>query len=45
MQTPLSAAEDAEEAVIFPNPSGRYPEVQSLIGSTFQLLSLSGKPP
>ena len=41
---PLSATDDAEEAVIFPNPSGRYLEVQSSVGGTFQLLSLSGKP-
>ena len=39
-----SAAHDAEEAVIFPNPSDRYLEVRFPIGSTFQLLSLSGKP-
>ncbi|MDE0471298.1 MAG: T9SS type A sorting domain-containing protein, partial [Ekhidna sp.] len=41
---PLGAAEDAAEAVIFPNPSGRYLEVRSSVGGTFQLLSLSGKP-
>ena len=41
---PLSAAEDAEEAVIFPNPSGDYLEVRSPIGDTFKILSLSGKP-
>ncbi|MDE0470931.1 MAG: T9SS type A sorting domain-containing protein, partial [Ekhidna sp.] len=29
---------------IFPNPSGRYLEVRSPVGGTFQLLSLSGKP-
>ena len=40
---PLSAAEDAEEAVIFPNPSGRYLEVRSSVRGTFQILSLSGK--
>ena len=43
-EAPLNAAEDAAEAVIFPNPSGRYLEVRSAIGETFQLLSLSGKP-
>ncbi|MDE0471809.1 MAG: T9SS type A sorting domain-containing protein, partial [Ekhidna sp.] len=41
---PLGAADDAAEAVIFPNPSGRYLEVRSSTGGTFQLLSLSGKP-
>ena len=41
---PLSAAEDEAEAVIFPNPSGRYLEVRSPISGEFQLLSLSGKP-
>ena len=41
---PLSAAEDAEEAVIFPNPSGRYLEVRSSTGGVFKILSLSGKP-
>ena len=41
---PLSAWDDAEEAVIFPNPSGRYLEVRSSIRGTFQILSLSGKP-
>ena len=41
---PLSAADDAAEVVIFPNPSGRYLEVRSSIRGTFQLLSLSGKP-
>ena len=42
-EAPLSAAEDAAEAVIFPNPSGDYLEVRSPVGGTFQLLSLSGK--
>ena len=41
---PLSVADDAAEAVIFPNPSGHYLEVRSPIGDTFQILSLSGKP-
>ncbi|MDE0472666.1 MAG: T9SS type A sorting domain-containing protein, partial [Ekhidna sp.] len=41
---PLGAADDAAEVVIFPNPSGRYLEVRSPVGGTFQLLSLSGKP-
>ena len=41
---PLSAANNAEESIIFPNPSDRYLEVRFPIGSTFQLLSLSGKP-
>ena len=44
---PLSAADDAAEVVIFPNPSGRYLEVQSAGGPaaeiTFKLLSLEGK--
>ena len=41
---PLNVAEDEGEALIFPNPSGRYLEVRSSVGGTFQLLSLSGKP-
>ncbi|MDE0471015.1 MAG: T9SS type A sorting domain-containing protein, partial [Ekhidna sp.] len=40
----LSFSEAEEAAVIFPNPSGRYLEVRSSFGGTFQLLSLSGKP-
>ncbi|MDE0471201.1 MAG: T9SS type A sorting domain-containing protein, partial [Ekhidna sp.] len=43
-EAPLGALEEAEEAVIFPNPSGDYLEVRSPIEGTFQLLSLSGKP-
>ncbi|MDE0470966.1 MAG: T9SS type A sorting domain-containing protein, partial [Ekhidna sp.] len=43
-ETPLGAAEDAAEAVVFPNPSGRYLEVRSSVGGTFKILSLSGKP-
>ena len=39
----LGAVEDVEEAVIFPNPSGRYLEVRSPVGSAFKILSLSGK--
>ncbi|MDE0470538.1 MAG: T9SS type A sorting domain-containing protein, partial [Ekhidna sp.] len=42
-KAPLGA-DDAAEAVIVPNPSGRYLEVRSSVGGTFQLLSLSGKP-
>ena len=41
---PLSVADDTAEAVIFPNPSGDYLEVQSLTGGVFKILSLSGKP-
>ena len=40
----LLGAEDTEETVIFPNPSGRYLEVRSAMGGTFRILSLSGKP-
>ena len=43
-EAPLNVAEDAAEAVIFPNPSGRYLEVRSSMGGTFRILSLSGKP-
>ena len=35
---------EAEEALIFPNPSGDYLEVRSPVRGMFQLLSLSGKP-
>ena len=41
---PLSATDDAAEAVIFPNPSDNYLEVRSSVGGTFKILSLSGKP-
>ena len=41
---PLSATEDEAEAVLFPNPSGRYLEVRSSVEGTFQILSLNGKP-
>ena len=40
----LLAVEDTEEAIIFPNPSGRYLEVWSSVGGTFKIVSLSGKP-
>ena len=40
----LLGAEDTEEAVIFPNPSGDYLEVWSSTRGTFKILSLSGKP-
>ena len=43
-EAPLNAAEDAVEAIIFPNPSGDYLEVRSPVEGAFQLLSLSGKP-
>ena len=39
----LGAVEDVEKVVIFPNPSGRYLEVRSPVGSAFKILSLSGK--
>ena len=41
---PLSVLDDMAEALIFPNPSGRYLEVRSPVRGTFQILSLSGKP-
>ena len=41
---PLSSSEDEAEALIFPNPSGRYLEVRSSTGGVFKILSLSGKP-
>ncbi|MDE0471450.1 MAG: T9SS type A sorting domain-containing protein [Ekhidna sp.] len=41
---PLSLADDEVEAVIFPNPSGRYPEVRSSVEGTFKILGLNGKP-
>ena len=42
-EAPLGAAEGATEAVVFPNPSGRYLEVRSSVEGTFKILSLSGK--
>ena len=41
---PLSVADDAAEALIFPNPSDDYLEVRSSVGGTFKIVSLSGKP-
>ena len=35
---------EAEEAIIFPNPSGDYLEVRSPMEGTFKIVSLSGKP-
>ncbi|MBC6426924.1 MAG: BspA family leucine-rich repeat surface protein [Ekhidna sp.] len=40
---PLSAADDTKEAVVFPNPSGRYVEVQSPVESPIRILSLGGE--
>jgi len=40
---PLSAAEDALEAVVFPNPSGRYVEVQSPVESPVRILNVGGE--
>ncbi|MBC6427254.1 MAG: BspA family leucine-rich repeat surface protein [Ekhidna sp.] len=39
----LSAAGDASEAVVFPNPSGRYVEVQSSVESPVRILSVGGE--
>ncbi|MBC6425038.1 MAG: T9SS type A sorting domain-containing protein, partial [Ekhidna sp.] len=40
---PLSAADDAVEAVVFPNPSGRYVEVQSPVESPIRVLNVGGE--
>ncbi|MBC6411189.1 MAG: T9SS type A sorting domain-containing protein, partial [Ekhidna sp.] len=40
---PLSAADDTKDAVVFPNPSGRYVEVQSSVESPVRILSLDGR--
>ncbi|MBC6410314.1 MAG: T9SS type A sorting domain-containing protein [Ekhidna sp.] len=40
---PLSAEEEASEAVVFPNPSGRYVEVQSPVESPVRILSVGGE--
>ncbi|MBC6426904.1 MAG: BspA family leucine-rich repeat surface protein [Ekhidna sp.] len=40
---PLSATDDAVEAVVFPNPSGRYMEVQSPVESPIRILSVGGE--
>ncbi|MBC6426174.1 MAG: HYR domain-containing protein, partial [Ekhidna sp.] len=40
---PLSAAGDAVEVVVFPNPSGRYVEVRSPVESTIRILSVGGE--
>ena len=40
---PLSATDDAVEAVVFPNPSGRYMEVQSPVKSPVRILSVGGE--
>ncbi|MBC6401242.1 MAG: T9SS type A sorting domain-containing protein, partial [Ekhidna sp.] len=39
----LSVADDALEAVVFPNPSGRYVEVQSPVESPIHILSVGGE--
>ncbi|MBC6425521.1 MAG: T9SS type A sorting domain-containing protein, partial [Ekhidna sp.] len=39
----LSATGDAVEAVVFPNPSGRYVEVQSPVESPVRILSVGGE--
>ncbi|MBC6400303.1 MAG: T9SS type A sorting domain-containing protein, partial [Ekhidna sp.] len=39
----LSAADDTKEAVVFPNPSGRYVEVQSPVESPIRILSVGGE--
>ncbi|MBC6410081.1 MAG: BspA family leucine-rich repeat surface protein [Ekhidna sp.] len=39
----LSTAGDAVEAVVFPNPSGRYVEVQFLVESPIRILSVGGE--
>ncbi|MBC6425015.1 MAG: BspA family leucine-rich repeat surface protein [Ekhidna sp.] len=39
----LSAEEEASEAVVFPNPSGRYVEVQSPVESPVRILSVGGE--
>ncbi|MBC6401813.1 MAG: hypothetical protein GDA37_12565, partial [Ekhidna sp.] len=39
----LSAAVDAVEAVVFPNPSGRYVEVQSPVDNPIRILSVGGE--
>jgi len=39
----LSAKDDVVEAVVFPNPSGRYVEVQSSVESPIRILSVGGE--
>ncbi|MBC6409794.1 MAG: T9SS type A sorting domain-containing protein, partial [Ekhidna sp.] len=39
----LSAADDTKEAVVYPNPSGRYVEVQSPVESPIRILSVGGE--
>ncbi|MBC6427018.1 MAG: T9SS type A sorting domain-containing protein, partial [Ekhidna sp.] len=39
----LSAADDVTEAVVFPNPSGRYVEVRSPVKSPVRILSVGGE--
>ncbi|MBC6425069.1 MAG: BspA family leucine-rich repeat surface protein, partial [Ekhidna sp.] len=40
---PLGLGDDAVEAVVFPNPSGRYVEVQSPVESPVRILSVGGE--
>ncbi|MBC6425551.1 MAG: BspA family leucine-rich repeat surface protein [Ekhidna sp.] len=40
---PLGIRDDVVEAVVFPNPSGRYVEVQSPVESTIRILSVGGE--
>jgi len=39
----LSTGDDTKEAVVFPNPSGRYVEVQSPVQSPIRILSVGGE--
>ncbi|MBC6400762.1 MAG: T9SS type A sorting domain-containing protein, partial [Ekhidna sp.] len=39
----LSAADDVLEAVVFPNPSGRYVEVRFPVESPIRILSVGGE--
>ncbi|MBC6400466.1 MAG: T9SS type A sorting domain-containing protein, partial [Ekhidna sp.] len=39
----LSASDNALEAVVFPNPSGRYVEVHSPVESPVRILSVGGE--
>ncbi|MBC6401892.1 MAG: T9SS type A sorting domain-containing protein, partial [Ekhidna sp.] len=40
---PLGLGDDELEAVVFPNPSGRYVEVQSPVESPVRILSVGGE--
>ncbi|MBC6424954.1 MAG: T9SS type A sorting domain-containing protein, partial [Ekhidna sp.] len=42
VESPLGSSDGVVEAVVYPNPAGRYVEVQSPVGSPIRILSVGG---